>query len=83
MKITVCIGSSCHIKGSREVVDIFKRMLDEHDLILGIELAATFCMGNCQNGVSVNLDGREFSVTPEIAESFFADHVLPKFESRQ
>lgn len=83
MKITVCIGSSCHIKGSREVVDIFKRMLDEHDLILGVELAATFCMGNCQNGVSVNLDGREFSVTPEIAESFFADHVLPKFERRQ
>lgn len=83
MKITVCIGSSCHIKGSREVVDIFKRLLDEHDLISRVELAATFCMGNCQRGVSVNLDGQEFSVTPEIAESFFAEHVLSEFEGKR
>ena len=32
MKITVCIGSSCHIKGSRRVVDELQRLLAAHEL---------------------------------------------------
>ncbi len=78
MKITVCIGSSCHIKGSREVVDIIKQLIEEHDMMQQVELIATFCMGNCQNGVSVDLDGQIFSVTPQTANAFFTANVLPK-----
>ncbi len=78
MKITVCIGSSCHIKGSREVVDIIKQLIEEHDMMRQVELIATFCMGNCQNGVSVDLDGQIFSVTPQTANAFFTANVLPK-----
>ena len=32
MKITVCIGSSCHIKGSRQVVELLQEKIAEHDL---------------------------------------------------
>ena len=63
MKITVCIGSSCHLKGSRQVVE-------------RVDLGGTFCMGDCRRGVCVNIDGETLSVSPETAEAVFAEKVL-------
>lgn len=77
MKITVCIGSSCHIKGSRRVVDELQRLLGEHGLTDKVDLAGTFCMGRCQEGVCVTVDGAFHSVSPERVEEFFAQQVLP------
>jgi len=78
MKITVCIGSSCHLKGSRFVVEKLQRLISEHRLKDKIDLDGTFCMGNCQNGVCVKLDDTIFSLSPEEVENFFEDEVLPK-----
>lgn len=78
MKITVCIGSSCHIKGSRRVVDQLQKLLAAHELADKVELAGTFCMGKCQQGVCVTVDGEFYSVTPETVEAFFAETVLPR-----
>lgn len=78
MKITVCIGSSCHIKGSRQVVETFKRLIQEHQLGGKVELSGTFCMGNCQRGVCVKVDDTLHSVAPETAQAFFSDHILSK-----
>ena len=55
MKITVCIGSSCHLKGSRQIVEELQRLVAEHQLGGQVELAGQFCMGNCQNGVCVTV----------------------------
>ncbi len=76
MKITVCIGSSCHLKGSRQVVEQLQTLVREHDLDGKVELGGTFCMGRCQEGVCVTVDGNFFSVTPEQTEAFFAQNVL-------
>ena len=58
MEITVCIGSSCHLKGSRDVVAILQRLIDLNGLKDQIELKGAFCMGECaQNGVCVCIDG--------------------------
>ena len=76
MKITVWIGSSCHIKGSRRVVDELQRLLAEHGLTDKVELAGTFCMGRCQEGVCVTVDGEFHSVSPENVDTFFAQQVL-------
>ncbi len=78
MKITVCIGSSCHIKGSRQVVEQLQALIAEHSLKDDIDLAGTFCMGKCQTGVNVTVDGVCFSVSPETTESFFNDEVLKR-----
>lgn len=78
MKITVCIGSSCHIKGSRGVVEQLQRLIAENNLGDKVELGGTFCMGKCQMGVCVGIDGEIFSVTPETAEEFFKKEVLAK-----
>lgn len=76
MKITVCIGSSCHIKGSRQVVEELQRLISDNNLGEKIELAGTFCMGRCQEGVCVTVDDKFFSVSPETAKEFFGTNVL-------
>ena len=77
-KITVCIGSSCHIKGSRSVVEQLQALIAEKDLGEKIELSGTFCMGQCQQGVCVTVNDEFYSVTPETVGEFFANAVLAK-----
>ena len=78
MKVTVCIGSSCHIKGSRQVVEALQRLVAQNNLGDEVELAGTFCMGNCQQGVCVAVDDAFYSVTPESVQEFFAKEIQAK-----
>ena len=78
MKVTVCIGSSCHIKGSRQVVERLQQLIAENGLDEKVELAGTFCMNKCQQGVCVTVDNEFYSVSPETADEFFAENVLKK-----
>ncbi len=76
MKITVCIGSSCHLKGSRQIVEELQALVAEHDLQDKVELAGTFCMGDCVNGVNATIDGERLSLSPETTKEFFETRVL-------
>ena len=78
LKIKVCIGSSCHIKGSRPVVEQLQAMINENNLGDKVELGGTFCMGKCQQGVCVTVDDVFHSVTPSTVEEFFKKEVLAK-----
>ena len=78
MKITVCIGSSCHIKGSRQVVEQLQSLIKKNDLGDKVELGGTFCMGKCQMGVCVTVDDEFYSVSPETVDEFFNDTVMPR-----
>ena len=78
LKITVCIGSSCHIKGSRQVVEQLQYLIAEKDLGEKVELGGTFCMGKCQQGVCVTVNDEFFSVTPETVNDFFTKESLAK-----
>mgnify|MGYP000127377913 FL=1 len=78
MKVVVCIGSSCHLKGSREVVEKLQNLINDNDLKDKVTLSGKFCMGNCQNGVSVTVDGELFSVSPDTVEEFFKTNVFDK-----
>ncbi len=78
MKITVCIGSSCHIKGSRQVVEKLQSLIEENKVADKVELAGTFCMGQCQKGVCVTLDDAFHSVSPDTVVDFFNNEVLAK-----
>ena len=76
MRVTVCIGSSCHLKGSRQVVQKLQSLIADNKLQDKVELAGTFCMGKCQQGVNVNVDDKTYSVSPETTEQFFKDSIL-------
>ena len=76
MKVTVCIGSSCHIKGSRQVVEQLQQLIREYNLGDEAELSGAFCMGECRQGVCVTVDDRFFSVSPNAVREFFMENIL-------
>ena len=77
MEIKVCIGSSCHLRGSYEVIEKLKSLIAEHSLANKVNLAASFCLGKCGAGVTVTGDGEFWEgVTPETVESIFKEKVL-------
>ena len=78
MKITVCIGSSCHLKGSRQVVEQLRELIGRERLGDRVELGGTFCMGRCQEGVCVTVDGTFHSVTVDTVGDFFEQEVKAK-----
>ncbi len=78
MKVTVCIGSSCHLKGSRQVVETLQNRISDAGITDKIELGGAFCIGKCQQGVCVTVDDKFYSVKPETADDFFREEILAK-----
>lgn len=78
MKVTVCIGSSCHLKGSRQVVEGLQKLIADNGLKEKVELGGTFCIGKCRDGVCVTVNDSVFSVSPDTVEDFFKTEVLAK-----
>lgn len=78
MKVTICIGSSCHLKGSRQVVNKLQELIAEENISDKVELSGTFCLGECQKGVCVKVDDAFFSVSPETAADFFEKEIKSK-----
>lgn len=75
--VTVCIGSSCHIKGSYEVVNALKKLINENNLDNTVTVKASFCHGECAKGVSVKInDSSVISVNKENVNSFFNEYIL-------
>ncbi len=70
MTIKVCVGSSCHLKGSYEVIEAFKEVLKKYDVEDLIDLQASFCLGHCALGVTVGCEGIEPSERrPQVEET--------------
>lgn len=78
LELTVCIGTSCHLKGSYNVLQIFQQMAEEYSLHEKVVLKTAFCTRKCnQPGIAVSIDGKAFGVGPENATEFFKVNVLP------
>lgn len=77
MKIKVCIGSSCHLKGSYDVIGEFKKLIAENKSTDKVELEGVFCLGKCGNAVSVQIDDEFYNLKPQECESFFNEKVKP------
>lgn len=77
VELNVCIGSSCHLKGSYNVIQAFQQLIEDGQLHEKVEMKAQFCMKNCQQAVAVSIGGENYSVSPETAKSFFETTVLP------
>ena len=78
MKVIVCIGSSCHIKGSRQVVEELQYLIAQNNLGDKVELGGTFCMGKSQEGVCVTVDDNFHSVSPDTVKDFFEKEIKAK-----
>ncbi|MBS7360624.1 MAG: (2Fe-2S) ferredoxin domain-containing protein [Oscillospiraceae bacterium] len=80
MIVQICVGSSCHLKGSERIVELLQNAITEHKLENEITLAGSFCVGQCNRiGVTVQVDDEVFTgVTPEDFNEFFNEHILKK-----
>ena len=58
MKILVCIGSSCHLRGSYDVIQKLKELSAREGWGDRVELGASFCLGRCTDGCTIQIDGR-------------------------
>ncbi len=83
ISLNICVGSSCHLKGSYKVIRILEKLIADASLEDGIEMKARFCMQQCRNGVSVSIDDEVHSLFPENTEQFFQDVVLKKIAARR
>lgn len=76
--VYICIGSACHLKGTHEVIEIFKNMIKTYQLEEKLELKAAFCTGHCMEAVAVQKwDGSILSVNKNNAEAIFTSEILP------
>ena len=79
MVLKVCVGSSCHLRGSYDVIEEMKRLIKEHGMEGKIDLQASFCMGNRQNGVSLKADEvLVHNANKDNCEELFLTQVLPR-----
>ena len=83
MLIQVCVGSSCHLKGSPEIVELLQKAVSDYHLEDEITRAGSFCIGKCNRiGVTVQIDDDiHVGVTKESFKEFFEENVLKQIRS--
>ena len=79
MTIQVCVGSSCHLRGSYQIIELMTEALKENGLQDEVSLSAAFCLGKCTDGVSIKVDDEVIcGVSPENFTEIFDHYVLHK-----
>ena len=83
--VQICVGSSCHLKGSSEIVQMFESAIAEHHIEDDVVLTGSFCIGKCNRvGVTVQInDDVHVGVTTETFREFFKENVLDVIHSER
>ena len=84
MIIQVCVGSSCHLKGSQTIAEMLQKEIETGGLENEITLTGSFCIGKCNRvGVTVQVDDDNFTgITVEKFQEFLSENILSKFEGK-
>lgn len=85
MIIKICVGSSCHLKGSPEIVELLQNAVKEYGVENEVTLAGSFCIGKCnRDGVTVQVDEEVYpGITKEDFKEFWRDKVLAVLEKER
>ena len=76
--LLVCIGSSCHLKGSYNVIQTLQQIIETQHLHEKVNLKATFCIKKCDNdGIGIMIEDKHYTVRPENIKTFFNDIIIP------
>lgn len=79
--LKICVGSACHLKGSHDVIEIFRNCVRSRAAEDEIEIKAAFCLGHCTEAVSVCFNDKIYSVNIDTAENFFDEVVMKHVRS--
>lgn len=80
MVVKICVGSSCHLKGSADIIELLQKEIAARGLEKDIELTGSFCLGTCNRvGVTVQVDDEVHTgVIKETFDTFFEENILAK-----
>ena len=83
--LQVCVGSSCHLKGSQDIVDLLERAVEEYKIEDDVVLSGSFCIGKCNRvGVTVQVnDDVHVGITRENFREFFKKNILDVIENER
>ncbi len=83
--VQICVGSSCHLKGSQEVVELMQKAVEEYNLDGDVVLVGSFCVGKCnREGVTVQInDDIHVGITTRNFKEFFKKNILDVIESER
>ena len=83
--VQVCVGSSCHLKGSADIVELFEKAVKDHNIEDEVVLSGSFCIGKCNRvGVTVQVnDDIHVGITRENFKEFFTEHILKPIENER
>ena len=83
--VQICVGSSCHLKGSQEIVALMQKAVEEYNLDGDVVLVGSFCIGKCnREGVTVQInDDVHVGITPQNFKEFFQKNMLDVIESER
>jgi NADH:ubiquinone oxidoreductase subunit E len=80
--VYICVGSSCHLKGSYQILNIFQELIKKYKLEDKVEMKASFCLGHCTSGVAIKVqDDFIDNVSIENAKVKFEENILKRVES--
>ena len=80
MKVKVCIGSACHLKGSGRLADKLQELIAKNGIGDRVELSGAFCLGKCnREGVTIQIDDEVHTgVNDGNFDKFFSEEILGK-----
>ena len=83
--VQVCVGSSCHLKGSADIVELFEKNVKDYNIDDEVVLSGSFCIGKCNRiGVTVQVnDDIHVGITRENFKEFFTEHILKPIENER
>lgn len=83
--VQICVGSSCHLKGSKDIVELFEKAVEEYHIDDEVVLSGSFCIGKCNRiGVTVQVnDVVHIGVTRDNFREFFKKNILDVVESER
>lgn len=83
--VQVCVGSSCHLKGSQDIVELLDKAIEEYKIQDDVVLTGSFCIGKCNRvGVTVQVnDDVHVGVTVENFSEFFKNNILSLVEGER
>jgi NADH-quinone oxidoreductase subunit G len=57
LRVSVCLGTNCFVKGSQDVLNGVLRHAEQNGLEGRIDVRAGFCFEKCEHGPNVMIDG--------------------------
>lgn len=77
VKITVCVGSACHLRGAHGVLKAFIALVDKYKVDACVEIEGHFCQGYCTQGVVVTINDEVITnVSRDKVYDIFSNKVL-------